>query len=83
MVYNMFPCSFVSANASPNITVDVVFNVTVGEINSLNFTAVDQDGDTVNVTLESMLPDGAIFENNTYTWTPTNMDVVDISYVLV
>ncbi|KAK2173006.1 hypothetical protein NP493_911g00016 [Ridgeia piscesae] len=69
-----------SSNASPNITVDVVFNVTVGEINSLSLTTVDQDGDTVKVTLESMLPDGATFENNVYTWTPTNMDVVNISF---
>ena len=79
----MFTYPFVSANASPNITVDVVFNVTVGEINSLSLTTVDQDGDTVKVTLESMLPDGATFENNVYTWAPTNMDVVNISYVLV
>ncbi|KAK2171616.1 hypothetical protein NP493_1050g00004 [Ridgeia piscesae] len=71
----------ISSNASPNITVDVVFNVTVGEINSLNFTASDQDGDTVKVTLESILPDGATFDNNVYTWTPTNMDVVNISFL--
>ena len=79
----VFTCPLVSANASPNITVDVVFNVTVGEINSVTLTTVDQDGDPVKVKLESMLPDGATFENNVYKWTPTNMDVVNISYVSV
>ena len=73
--------SLFSANASPNITVDVVFNVTVGEANSLILTTYDLDGDIVNVALESMLPDGATFDNNVYTWTPTSMDVVNISYV--
>ena len=74
--------SLFSANASPNITADVVFNVTVGEANKLTLATDDLDGDTVNVVLESMLPDGATFENNVYTWTPTSMDVVNISYVL-
>ncbi|KAK2161673.1 hypothetical protein NP493_1565g00035 [Ridgeia piscesae] len=67
------------SNASPNITADVVFNVTVGEANSLTLTTDDLDGDIVNVALESMLPDGATFDNNVYTWTPTSMDVVNIS----
>ena len=73
--------SLFSANASPNITVDVIFNVTVGEANSLTLTTNDVDGDTINVALESLLPDGATFENNVYTWTPTSMDVENISYV--
>ena len=73
--------SLFSANASPNITVDVMFNVTVGEANSLTLTTDDADGDTVNVALESVLPYGATFEKNVYTWTPTSLDVVNISYV--
>ncbi|KAK2167799.1 hypothetical protein NP493_1260g00002 [Ridgeia piscesae] len=70
----------VTANASPNITIDGVFNVTVGEANALMLTTTDQDGDIVNVTLESRLPDGATFKNNVYTWTPASMDVVNISF---
>ena len=78
----MFVYSFAaSANASPNITVDVVFNVTAGKVNTLTLTTVDPDGDTVNVTLTSTLPHGATFENNVYTWTPTNMEPANISYV--
>ena len=71
------------ANASPNITVDGVFNVTAGKVNTLTLTTDDPDGDPVNVTLTSTLPVGATFENNVYTWTPTSMELANISYVNV
>ena len=78
----LFTRSFAaSANASPNITVDVVFNVTAGKVNTLTMTTIDPDGDTVNVTLTSTLPNGATFENNVYTWTPNSMEPANISYV--
>ena len=78
----MFVYTFVaSANASPNITVDVVFKVTAGKTDALTLTTFDPDADTVNVTLTSTLPDGATFENNVYTWTPTSMEAINISYV--
>jgi len=70
-----------SANASPNITVDAVFNVTVGQQGILNVNTFDQDGDDVNVTLKTELPEGATFVNNVYTWTPKNMNPMNISYV--
>ncbi|KAK2175052.1 hypothetical protein NP493_751g01001 [Ridgeia piscesae] len=68
------------ANASPNITVDSVFNVTQGQQNTLTVTTSDPDGDTVAVTLESPLPTNASFEKNTYTWTPDDMNPVNISF---
>jgi len=68
-----------SANASPNITVDAVFKVTVNTVNILKVAVFDQDGDTVSVTLLSDLPGGASFKDKTYTWTPTSMDPVNIS----
>ncbi|KAK2180866.1 hypothetical protein NP493_421g00002 [Ridgeia piscesae] len=71
----------IMSNGSPNITVDVVFNVTAGKVNTLTLTTVDPDGDTVNVTLTSTLPHGATFENNVYTWTPTNMEPANISFL--
>ena len=70
-----------AANASPKVTVDKTFNVTVGHENVLAVTTSDSDGDTVILKLDSNRPDGATFENNKYTWTPTNMDPMNISYV--
>ncbi|KAI0235226.1 Mucin-like protein, partial [Lamellibrachia satsuma] len=68
------------ANGSPNITVDSVFNATVGQNNTLTVTTSDPDGDTVNVTLDSMLPQDATWEANVYTWTPGNMNPLNISF---
>jgi len=59
-----------------------VFNVTVGETGILNVNTFDQDGDVVTVVVKTDLPDGATFENNVFTWTPKNMNRVNISYVL-
>ena len=77
-----FFCFTFSANSSPNITVDKVFNVTEGQQNKLTLTTFDKDGDTVNVTFDSSLPVGATFVGNVYTWTPSNMEPVNISCVL-
>ena len=71
-----------SANGSPNITVDSVFNVTVGQENVLTVTTSDPDGDDVTVSLNSTRPEGATWEHNTYKWTPVDMEPVNISYVL-
>ena len=71
-----------AANASPNITVDKTFNVTVGKEHTLTVNTFDSDGDAVAVNLDSILPDGATFKDGEYKWTPTNMDLVNISYVL-
>ena len=71
-----------SANASPNITVDAVFNVTVGQLGILHVSTFDQDGDNVEVTLKTEVPEGATFENNVFTWTPKNMNPMNITYVL-
>ncbi|KAK2165542.1 hypothetical protein NP493_1362g01013 [Ridgeia piscesae] len=68
------------ANASPNITVDKTFNVTVGRENVLIVTTFDLDGDTVAVNLDSKLPNGATFEDGKYKWSPTNMDPMNISF---
>ena len=70
-----------AANASPNITVDKIFNVTVGQESILTVTTFDPDGDDVSVTLESERPDGSSFHGGVYKWTPTNMEPVNISYV--
>jgi len=56
-----------------------VFNVTVGETGILNVNTFDQDGDVVTVVVKTDLPDGATFENNVFTWTPKNMNRVNIS----
>ncbi|KAK2181108.1 hypothetical protein NP493_410g01020 [Ridgeia piscesae] len=72
--------TYESANASPNITVVPVFNVTAGEVNTLLLTTYDPDGDTVIVNLTSSLPDGATFQGYKYTWRPVNMDPVNISF---
>ena len=70
-----------AANASPNITVDKTFNVTVKQENILTVTHFDADGDTVTVTANTDGPDGATFADGVYKWTPSNMDPVNISYV--
>ncbi|KAI0231036.1 Mucin-like protein, partial [Lamellibrachia satsuma] len=68
------------SNASPNIAVDKVFNVTVGQDNVLKVNTSDPDGDTVTFTLESSEPEGAIFKGGMYTWKPVNMEPVNISF---
>ncbi|KAK2158335.1 hypothetical protein NP493_1807g00024 [Ridgeia piscesae] len=70
------------ANASPNITVDKTFNVTVGQESTLTVTTFDADGDTVTVTENKNGPNDATFTDGEYKWKPTNMDPVNISYVL-
>ncbi|KAI0225835.1 Mucin-like protein [Lamellibrachia satsuma] len=67
------------SNASPNITVETVFNVTVREENLLVVRSSDSDGDDVTVTLESS-PDGATFDDGVFKWTPINMEPVNISF---
>ena len=69
-----------AANASPNITVSTVFNVTVGQYNVLTVNTSDPNGDTVSVNLTSHLPDGAKFTRGVYTWKPANMEPMNISY---
>ena len=66
---------------SPVIVVDKVFNVTVGQTNILKVNTSDPDGDTVTVKMESPEPEGASFTDGVYTWTPANMEPVNISYV--
>ena len=84
----MFPCIVLShnlisaANSSPNITVDKTFNVTVGQENILTVTTFDADGDIVTVKENTNGPTDATFTNGEYKWKPTNMDPVNISYVL-
>ena len=78
--FSQLSCMF-TANASPTITVDTTFNVAVGQQSVLRVITFDQDGDDVIVTLDSVLPPGAIFVNNTYTWTPVNLEPANISYV--
>ncbi|KAI0237078.1 Mucin-like protein [Lamellibrachia satsuma] len=73
-------CVLLAANASPNITTDYVFNVTVGQVNTLTVTTSDPDEDTVTVTLDSTLAKGATWHNNVYAWTATNMEPVKISF---
>ncbi|KAK2175059.1 hypothetical protein NP493_751g01026 [Ridgeia piscesae] len=70
----------ITANGSPNITVHSVFNVTVGQENVLTVTTSDPDGDDVTVSLNSTRPEGATWEHNTYTWTPVDMEPVNISF---
>ncbi|KAI0233186.1 Mucin-like protein [Lamellibrachia satsuma] len=70
----------VTANASPNITVDKVFNVTVGQVNVLTVNTSDPDGDTVTVKLESTEPNGANFKDGVYIWKPVNMEPMNISF---
>ena len=70
-----------AANGSPNITVAKQFNVTVEQTNILRVNTTDPDGDTVTVNLTSSLPEGVNFNGRMYTWTPVNMDPVNISYV--
>lgn len=73
----------IAANASPNITVDAaVFNVTVGQINILRVSTFDQDKDIVTLSLNSTFPQGATWENSVFTWTPANMEPVNITYVI-
>ena len=74
-------CIIFTANRSPNITVDSVFNVTVRQENTLNVITSDPDGDDVTVTLDSVRPTGADWTNNVYKWTPVDMGPVNISYV--
>ena len=71
------------ANASPNITVDKVFNVTVGQENVLKVNTSDPDGDAVTAKLESTKPEGANFKDGLYTWKPVNMEPMNISYAML
>ena len=57
-------------------------NATVGQEYVLTVVTSDQDGDVVTLTLDSALPDGATFANGVYTWTPANMDAMNITYVV-
>ena len=75
--FSNIPCA---ANASPNITVSTVFNVTVGQDNALTVNTSDSNGDTVSVSLMSPLPEGANFTRGVYTWKPANMEPMNISY---
>ncbi|KAI0212706.1 Mucin-like protein [Lamellibrachia satsuma] len=68
----------VTANASPNITVETEFNATVGMESILSVGAFDVDGDEVTIKLESS-PDGATFDGSIFKWTPVNMEPVNIS----
>ncbi|KAK2178081.1 hypothetical protein NP493_563g01009 [Ridgeia piscesae] len=68
------------ANASPNITVSTVFNVTVGQDNALTVNTSDPNGDMVTVNLTSHLPEGASFIRGVYTWKPANMEPMNISF---
>ena len=68
----------IAANASPNITVETVFNATVGMESILSVGAFDVDGDEVTIKLESS-PDGATFDGSIFKWTPVNMEPVNIS----
>ena len=72
-----------AANASPNITVSTVFNVTVGQDNALTVNTSDPNGDMVTVNLTSHLPEGASFIRGVYTWKPANMEPMNISYAYV
>ncbi|KAI0238816.1 hypothetical protein LSAT2_010422 [Lamellibrachia satsuma] len=67
------------SNASPNITVEAVFNAMVGMENILAVSAFDPDGDDVTITPESSL-DGATFDGGVFKWTPVNMEPVNISF---
>ena len=69
------------ANSSPNITVDKVFNVTAGQANFLKVNTSDPDSDTVNIKCQSSVPKGANFKGGIYTWSPVNMESVNITYV--
>ena len=68
----------IAANASPNVTVEAVFNATVGMENILAVSAFDPDGDEVTITPESS-PDGATFDGGVFKWTPVNMEPMNIS----
>ena len=74
---------YITANASPNITVDSIVNAMVGQEYVLTVTTSDQDGDEVTLNLMSALPGGATFANGVYTWTPANTDAMTISYVVI
>ena len=69
-----------AANASPNITVEAVLNVTLGVESNLAVSAFDPDGDDVTVTMDSG-PHGATFDGDVFKWIPTSMESVNISYV--
>ena len=74
--------SLFPANGSPQIKVQTVFNVTVGEESSLTVNVTDPDGDVVSMTLRTDLPNGATFDNVTgvFTWTPSDTTPVNITY---
>ncbi len=76
---------FLAANASPKINVQSSMNITVGQQESLNVTVSDADGDFVTLAMETVLPPGASFDNQTgiFSWLPNNPDAVNISYVHV
>jgi len=73
----------ITANGSPKIQVQTVFNVTVNEKSSLVVNVTDPDGDSVSLTLRTDLPSGANFDNVTgvFTWTPVDTTPVNITYV--
>lgn len=68
----------IAANASPNITVETVFNATLHVESNLTVSAFDPDGDDVTITMDS-IPHGASFDGDVLKWTPTNMESVNIS----
>ena len=72
---------YISANTSPKIIVNSVFNVTVDTESTLTVTTSDAEDDVVKLTLDSTLPDDATFDAATgvFTWTPASADAVNIT----
>jgi hypothetical protein len=56
-------------------------SVTVGQSLSFILNATDPDGDTLNYTA-SGLPSGAIFNNRTFSWTPTTAGTYKVTFTV-
>lgn len=74
-------CYVLLANSSPKISMVNVLNMTVGQSSQFTVTTSDVDGDSVSLSLETPLPSGATFNNETglFQWTPKNVDAVNIT----
>ena len=66
-----------SARKPPTITGPVIIHVTVNQLYTATFTAVDADGKKITMNMTG-IPQGAHFNQITgeFSWTPTKFDIV-------
>ena len=71
--------NLITANSNPNIILSIsVLNATVGE--NVDISVYIHDNDiSETFTISSTIPINSTFINNTFSWSPVNLDIQNIS----